>query len=191
MKTFVKWEPTCQFVPKIVHAVYGTAAVLAKPMMFPRNDVEAKTERIRMNIRASILVLLIMFATGCGRKSAIGFHLPDGDVEKGKAAFVALKCYSCHTVAGVETLPAAVTKHKPVAIGGEVARIKTYGELVTSVIDPSHRLSAQAKKDWEVDGKLSPMPNFNRDMTVEQMIDLVAFLQSRYSQLVPLYTYAY
>lgn len=144
-----------------------------------------------MNVTASILVLLLICATGCGRKSAVGFHLPDGDVEKGKAAFAALKCYSCHTVDGAETPLPTVTKHKPIVIGGEVARIKTYGELVTSVIDSSHRMSAQVKKDWEVDGKLSPMPNYNREMTVGQMIDLVAFLQSRYSQLVPLNTYLY
>lgn len=144
-----------------------------------------------MNLRAAILILLMICATGCGKKSAVGFHLPDGDAEKGRATFVALKCHSCHTVDGVETPAPLVTKNKPVTIGGEVARVKTYGELVTSVIDPSHRMSAQVKKDWAVDGKLSPMPNYNRDMTVEQMIDLVAFLQSRYTQLVPLNTYLY
>ena len=147
-----------------------------------------------MNIKAAVLAAtatVFLGLTGCGRKSAVGFHLPDGDVAKGKAAFVELKCYSCHRLEGVETPAPTVAKHQPVIIGGEVARVKTYGELVTSVIDPSHRLSAQVKKDWEVDSKLSPMPSYNREMTVEQMIDLVSFLQSRYSQLIPLNTYLY
>lgn len=143
-----------------------------------------------MKTRISFLVLVaVACAAGCSRRSAVGFHLPDGDAEKGKAAFVELKCYSCHKVDGVETPAPLVTKHAPVMIGGEVARVKTYGELVTSLIDPSHRMTMQVKKDWEVDSKLSPMPNYNRDMTVEQMIDLVSFLQSRYSQLAPLTTY--
>jgi hypothetical protein len=131
---------------------------------------------------------LIVLALGCGRRSAVGFHLPDGNVEKGKAAFVELKCYSCHKVDGVETPAPIVVKHAPVVIGGRVAQVKTYGELVTSIIDPSHRMLPNVKKDWEVDGKLSPMPDFNRVMTVEQMIDMVSFLQSRYVELTPLYT---
>jgi L-cysteine S-thiosulfotransferase len=130
----------------------------------------------------------MIWATGCGRNSAIGFHLPDGDAENGRAIFVAMKCHSCHTVDSIEK---PFIKWEPAHrfVPNEVGRIKTYSELVTSVINPSHRLSAQVKQEWEVDGKLSPMPNYNRDMTVEQMIDLVAFLQSRYNQLVPLNTY--
>lgn len=138
----------------------------------------------------SLSVFLVLLATGCGR-SAVGFRLPEGDIEKGKAAFIELKCYSCHIVDGVQLPDHVVTKHKPVAIGGPVARVKTYGELVTSIIHPSHKLSEEAKNEWAVDGKLSPMPNFNATMTVEQMIDIVAFLQSRYTQLVELYTPLY
>lgn len=142
-------------------------------------------ERFQMKFMLPIMFSLIVLTSGCGRKSAVGFRLPDGNVEKGKAAFIELKCHSCHTVDGVTLPPPTVSKSKAIAIGGEVTRIKTYGELVTAIIHPSHRLSADVKKQWEIDGKLSPMPDYNRVMTVEQMINLVTFLQSRYTQLNP------
>ena len=138
-----------------------------------------------------MLFSLLMCVCGCSRRSAVGFHLPDGNIEKGKAAFVELKCYSCHKVDGVETPAPIVVKHTPVIIGGEIGRVKTYGELVTSIIDPSHHISVSVQREWELDGKMSPMPDFNRLMTVQQMVDIVSFLQSRYVQLVPLYTFRY
>ncbi len=135
-------------------------------------------------ISVSVLFLAIAIV-GCepGPKSARGFRLPDGNEEKGKAAFVALKCFTCHKVDGVELPSPSDTVKEPVLLGGEVTRIKTYGELVTSVIHPSHKLSEQVRKEWGQNAKLSPMPEFNDVMTVSQMIDLVAFLQPRYKKL--------
>ena len=129
--------------------------------------------------------ILATALAGCdtGPKSGRGFHLPDGDVEKGKAAFVALKCHTCHRVNGVN-LPAPVsTAPTNIVLGGKVTFIRTYGELVTSVISPSHGLAPGFKKEQLKGAKLSPMPEFNDVMTVGQMIDLVTFLQSRYEKL--------
>ena len=67
-----------------------------------------------------------------------------------------------------------------IALGGEVERIDTYGELVTSIINPSHRLAKGYPIDAvSVDGK-SKMRNYNDVMTVTQLNDLVMFLQSKY-----------
>jgi mono/diheme cytochrome c family protein len=131
-------------------------------------------------------VALLAVLAGCdlGPRSPRGFRLPEGDAEKGKAAFLALKCHTCHKVEGVE-LPAADSPAPfSVVLGGETKRIKTYGELVTSVINPSHILSEKFNRQL-ADGKLSPMPEFNNVMTVAQMIDLVAFLQPRYRLVEP------
>jgi L-cysteine S-thiosulfotransferase len=68
-------------------------------------------------------------------------------------------------------------------LGGEVSYIHSYGELVTSVIHPSHGLAPGFSREKIQTGALSPMPEFNDMMTVRQMIDLVAFLQSRYTQI--------
>ena len=135
-----------------------------------------------MKLWSSFLVLAfaLPILTGC---EARGFRLPNGNIQKGKQAFVALHCNDCHKVAGVELPPPVSTVATNVTLGGEVTYIKSYGELVTCVINPSHELAAGFKKTLSSEsGKLSPMPEFNNVMTVQQMIDIVAFLRSTYSE---------
>lgn len=134
-----------------------------------------------------ISLLAVVGLAGCneGPKSSIGFRLPDGDSDKGKAAFVSLQCHTCHPVVGVE-LPAPPSKGQVnYFIGGEVTKLRSYGDLVTAIINPSHGLSPGFDKARMEGSKLSPMPEFNQVMTVAQMIDLVAFLHPRYKRLDP------
>lgn len=130
----------------------------------------------------STFIAAVLFALiGCdpSPKSEKGFRLPDGDVEKGKEVFVAMKCHTCHKVEGVE-LPAPTGDVGPVTLGGEVRRVKTYGELVTAIINPSHSLAeGHPVEKVAKDGK-SKMPIFNDTMTVTQLSNLVAFLQAQY-----------
>ena len=138
-------------------------------------------------LKVAPLVFLILSIIGCdvGPKSSLGFRLPEGDVEKGKTAFLELKCHHCHTVAGIEFPPPDVLPPVMVNLGGQVRNVRTYGELVTSIINPSHRLAKGYKKELiQVDGK-SRMTDYTEVMTVRQMIDLVAFLQSRYEVILP------
>jgi hypothetical protein len=62
--------------------------------------------------------------------------------------------------------------------------VKSYGELVTSIITPQHVISPQYLKmlseEEKAKGVESPMPVFNHDLSVKQLTDLVAFLHSRY-----------
>ena len=144
-------------------------------------------ERVRAMQRLFICLIgiLSIYAAGCGpaTKSARGFRLPDGDVERGKTAFVSLQCHLCHQVDGIELPAPEKTPTMTVLLGGEVANVKTYGDLVTSIIHPSHKLATRYKKeDVSRDGK-SLMTNCNEIMTVRQMIDLVAFLQPRFRRL--------
>lgn len=130
------------------------------------------------------LLLGAMFACSPESKMAHGFVLPEGDIEAGKTAFVALKCTTCHEVDGVD-LEGAPTG-SGVVIGGEVRRIKTYGELVTAVINPQHELSAPFNRGAEEGAPTrSPMPDYSRDMTVKHLQDIVAFLHSRYRETGP------
>jgi sulfur-oxidizing protein SoxX len=142
--------------------------------------IQMKTQ---LKIAASGILACLVAGCYAGPKSGKGFRLPEGNVENGKAAFLALHCNTCHKVDGVELPPQVATAPTNIVLGGEVSVIRTYGELVTSVINPSHGLAPGFKKEQIKDGKLSPMPEFNDTMTVRQMIDLVAFLQSRYRQI--------
>ena len=77
-----------------------------------------------------------------------------------------------------------------VVLGGEVTRVKTYGQLVTSVINPSHVVKVQYRgKYTDAEGK-SLMPDFSETMTVRQMIDIAEFLQSRYEVVIPDHAYS-
>jgi hypothetical protein len=83
-----------------------------------------------------------------------------------------------------------------VELGGTVTRVKTYGELVTSIINPSHKLAPGYPLDEiSTDGEsLMTLAHLNDVMTVQQLIDLVAFLQARYQVAPPQYDpfeYAY
>jgi len=134
----------------------------------------------------SYLALAVMFTavmlTGCdtGPKSSSGFSLPDGDARYGRAVFETLQCNACHIIDGIEQLGSDDKQGISVKLGGEVSSIKTYGELVTSVINPSHRLAKGYPLEEIQSNGVSKMRNYNDTMTVDQLINLVAFLQSKY-----------
>jgi len=139
------------------------------------------------------LAALGLLAAGCQKdiKSTRSFRLPEGNAERGQAAFVALQCVSCHTVDGVDLPKPTDTSHPRLALGGKVPRLRTYGDLLTSIIHPDYSLSeAIPVRERKKMGK-SPMIGVNDVMTVQQLIDLVVFLQSRYTQLEPLYEMEY
>lgn len=46
-------------------------------------------------------MLASISACDSGRKSAVGFRLPEGDAERGKAAVLELKCHACHEISVV------------------------------------------------------------------------------------------
>lgn len=127
------------------------------------------------------LVLAVTLACAQTRKSSSGFHLPNGDPQRGQQVFVEMRCHTCHRVQGVE-LPAPVAEPPvPVVLGGVVYGVRTDGELAASIIDPSHRL-APGYRVTEVasGGEMSRMGDFSEQMTVRDLVDLVAFLQAHY-----------
>ena len=134
--------------------------------------------------KASVMFVLLAVLTaglGCStpeRRAAAGFVLPAGDVQRGKVAFVDLKCYQCHRVEGVE-LPRPVAEPAiPLVLGGKLAYAPTDGEIVTSIIYPSHDISSRYAHDMLKSGGISRMGDFSQAMTVSQLEDLVAFLHT-------------
>lgn len=136
---------------------------------------------MRAIIGLSILAwCLVLSGCGGGPKSGKGFTLPDGDIKRGEAAFTNFRCHECHTVRGV-SLPKLDTETTDrIPRGGEVNRIETYGQLVTSTINPSHKLAKGFPQERIANGDQSKMKNYNDVLTVSELIDLVDFLQSHY-----------
>ena len=96
------------------------------------------------------------------------FTMPKGDVTKGRAAFEKFECYYCHEVRGerfpdpVESAPEAESNGAAPSSG------------VLRRIDHESECSG-AKVYRESDGK-SPMTNFAEKMTVQELIDLSAYI---------------
>lgn len=126
-----------------------------------------------------------LLLAGCDNlQSGRRLRLPAGSAENGRAAFIALKCTECHTVAGVELPKPTTAPEFVVALGGNVPRLRTVGELLTSIIHPTRSVSIKGKRPV-VGRPVSGMPAVNDVMTVTQLIDLVHFLQPRYSEMAP------
>ena len=121
--------------------------------------------------------LLVGVACEVGPRSGRGLRLPEGDIDRGRIAFADLDCTKCHDVAG----EAAPSRDGIVlTLGGEATRVETYGELVTSIVHPTHEISRRYPKEQTTEQGETRMENFNDQMSVAQLIDLVAFLQSKY-----------
>ena len=147
------------------------------------------SQSLTARIERSVLLLAALVLSACSQEQqpVQGFILPQGDVDKGKAIFVEAGCAQCHTVADsdIEQPPGAAFHVK---IGGEGRKVKHYGDLLTSIVNPDHKVSRVFRvEDESGEGFSSPMPKFADTMTVTEMVDLVEFLHSTYQRSVPGY----
>ncbi|WP_163931220.1 cytochrome C [Paraferrimonas sp. SM1919] len=133
----------------------------------------------------SLLLLISAVLVGCDsgpNASPRGFSLPQGDVEQGRLVLHKYQCLSCHVIKG-EVPQDDVVKNTDyvVQIGGKTARQKTYADLLTSVINPSHKVTAgYGKYDKQQRGMVSDMRIYNDLMTVTELVDLVTYLETHY-----------
>jgi len=144
--------------------------------------------------RFSILTLLLGLVVALGgcdedrTMSERGFRLPDGDATVGRETFLYMHCNQCHTIAGEELPP--IPGFEPfVELGGAVTRVKTYGELVTAIINPSHKLADGYAEDLVSEDGKSKMYVYNGFMTVQELTDIVMFLQPHYDVIPPEFQY--
>jgi Cu/Ag efflux protein CusF len=108
------------------------------------------------------------------------FAMPKGDPAKGRAVYDKFSCYSCHEIRGEKFPPLDKTQ----AAGPELSQMGPLHPLeyfTESIINPS---AVGAKKYRSTDGK-SKMPSFNADMTVQELIDVSAYLVSLRPKGVP------
>lgn len=134
-------------------------------------------------MRVMILLWSALFL-GCSTGYE-GFTLPPGDADRGKETFTHFRCYDCHTIAGVEFPISEERNQAIVELGGEVPRLRNYDDLVTAIINPSHRLAQGYAESLVAQDGRSKMTVYNDVMTVSQLIDLVTFLQGQYKLWTP------
>ncbi len=168
----------------------------------------AQTER--RAVLAILMAVLTLSAcsapgpSGAPDKDAerVEITLPLGEVEAGKQAFVNLGCVSCHVVSGVEGLPPPQALETAVDLAASVRGLSR-SAIVTSIIAPAH-VNSQSTELWAEwsdkqrvwlgpgqhvteaeeapDRTVSRMTNYSTVMTVGQLADLTAFVQSVASQ---------
>ena len=139
----------------------------------------------------TVLAVAVACLSGCerDRMSERGFSLPEGDPVAGRDTFIYMQCHQCHTVKG-ETFPALPGLDPPyVELGGSVTRVKSYGELVTAIINPSHKLATGYAAEVVSEEGESNMYIYNQYMTIQELVDLVMYLQPYYDVVVPRYDY--
>jgi mono/diheme cytochrome c family protein len=135
---------------------------------------------MRTIVAAGALAGLALAACTSGPRSAAGFRLPAGDVERGRATFVEMRCHACHRVSGQELPTPVADPPVPVELGGLVYQARTDGELVSAIINPSYRLAPGYARETITNGRLSRMGDVNDELSVRELADLVAFLHSTY-----------
>lgn len=149
-------------------------------------------QKYKTIIKALVALCVLSSLAGCEKPPAPvkGFVLPKGDIEMGQKVFAETGCLTCHSIAKLTLPDPAVPRVLDIPLGGKFYRVKSYGELLTSIVNPDHAVLPKHLVGLPEDAKKlenSPMPDFNDGMTVTQLIDLVEFLHSRYEELGPGY----
>jgi hypothetical protein len=131
--------------------------------------------------RLTFIGLASLTLVGCTPTGPDAFEvtsmvLPQGHPEAGRQAFADLGCTSCHTVSWEKDLPDPVSAIRGPDLDPGLNRL-TSGSVASSIIAPSHTVSAEVRAMSE--DTRSPMGNYNEAMSVQQMIDIVAYLHSQ------------
>lgn len=106
------------------------------------------------------------------------FSFPEGDPETGKQLYVKMQCYTCHTI----KLPKETLAAQPGKIGPELTGYAVLPkEYLASSIIQAH--TVVAAPGYTVKEGKAAMGNYNHFLTVQELIDLVAFL--KHSATIP------
>jgi mono/diheme cytochrome c family protein len=112
------------------------------------------------------------------------FAIPAGDHHAGRQVFIDFECFKCHEVLG-EDFPAPKAEQGDVgpALSG-MGAMHPAEYFAETIIDPNASVAwrikhhkTETKGYLGADGK-SKMPSYNETMTVQQLIDVVAYLKS-------------
>jgi len=129
-----------------------------------------------------IVFLTVAWSVSSQDAEEISPVFPLGDPARGRALFEEKQCSRCHTVEGVKfpelDLPAIDFIH----IAGENNRGWTRDFYASEIMNPQHLISPDHQKAMlrigdRLAAENSPMLDFNQNLTVADLIDLVTFLE--------------
>jgi cytochrome c2 len=124
-----------------------------------------------MKTQRMLVVTGFLLCISCAEE----FHLPEGDPDAGREAFLRMGCNSCHEVAG-EDFPGPVADPPVTVVLGRQVPRRSRLQLAESVLSPSHELAKFYK--FVKDGDLSRMGSYDHNMTLKEWVDIVTYLDS-------------
>ncbi len=107
---------------------------------------------------------------------------PRGDETTGRALFEQKQCFQCHRVAGQKFPAREITEGTVIPLGGLEHTGWTRDDFAAAIMSPQHVVAPAWQKAMIIVGarleaETSPMPDFNRVLSVSELIDLVTFLE--------------
>ncbi len=112
------------------------------------------------------------------------FAMPAGDHHAGRKVFVDFECFKCHEVLG-EDFPAPKAEQGDVgSVLSGMGAMHPAEYFAEVIIDPNASVAWRIKHHkTETKGYLGPdgkskMPSYNDTMTIQQLIDIVAYMKS-------------
>lgn len=125
------------------------------------------------------LILALALATPlvAGRDDQL--ELPDGEPLRGRMVFLENHCGMCHQVAGKDLPRPMKQPWTSITLGGPEEPVPSKTRLVNDIVNPQHRIDPAKWPDPQ-GLRLSPMIDFTVNLTVRDLIDLVAFLRGAY-----------
>ena len=137
-----------------------------------------------MKVRLKYILALFLFSAlslefGCYSQSD-EFILPRGNAEDGKRSFVALGCNQCHSADDIPWIGVEIEGDVHVKLNGQSKTPKSYNELLTSILNPSHKIEKKhllqmTTKSWD-----SKMRNYTEILTVRDLLDIATFLHTEF-----------
>jgi hypothetical protein len=101
---------------------------------------------------------------------------PEGDPVAGREVFVALRCYTCHTIAGEQFPPVKPSERMPAPDLTGMGSFHPAAYFAESILYPS-AVVTDGPGYADADG-FSNMPSYIDALTMRQWLDLVAYLHS-------------
>lgn len=130
---------------------------------------------IHLRFAGLFLFMLLGFLCACDTSQQQGepvrFYLPPGDVEAGQTAFNENGCAVCHTLPGDQ----ALREWPTIALGPQHAKWSR-SDLAQAIITPGHRPQGASADEFRDDA--NRMGDYGHALTVGQLIDIVAYVQT-------------
>jgi hypothetical protein len=116
------------------------------------------------------------------------FEFPEGDAEEGRYSFEEMRCLQCHVVEGVTFEGEGEAAENEGGIGPDltaIGSIQTATYLVAAVLDPNQVIVADPpgqqpgdEGSYRTEFGHSKMPEYHDTMTLRQLLDIAAFMET-------------